>query len=90
MIMEEIETLHREGLNESDFERSKRVIWGAYVRMHNDVEDYAGNILRLHFMNIDYSDYGEVFKSITFEDISKRFEEHFRTENSALSVVNPI
>ena len=41
-------------------------------------------------MNIDYSDYGEVYASVTFDDVKRRFEEHFKKENSALSAVNPI
>lgn len=90
LILEEIAALRRDGLDEEAYERNKKVIWGEYVRTHNDVEEYAGSILRLHFMNIDFSDYGEVYKSVTFEDVKKRFEEHFKKENSALSVVNPI
>ena len=90
LMIEEIEKLRTEGLDESAYERSKKVIWGEYIRTHNDVEEYAGNLLRLHFMNIDFSDYGKVYKSVTFDSVKKRFEEHFKKENSALSVVNPI
>lgn len=90
IIMEEIENIHREGLNRDDFNRIKKVIWGHYIRTHNDVEDYASEFLRMSFMGIDYFNYYDVYKTVTFEDVEKRFKNHFNTKRAALSVVNPI
>lgn len=90
MIIEEIEKIRAEGLSEEDYNRIKKVVWGNYIRSHNDVEDYAGTFLQLHFMGIDYFDYYDVYKTVTFEDVKKRFESHFIKENSALSVINPV
>ena len=89
-IIAEVERLHKEGLCEDDYDRIKKVIWGDYIRSHNDVEDYAGTFLQFSFMNIDYFDYYDVYKTVTFEDVKKRFEAYFVKENSALSVINPI
>lgn len=90
IIIEEIEKIHSIGLSKDDFERIKKVVWGRYIRSHNDVEDYATAFMQMLFMDIDYFNYYDVYKSVTFEDVVKRFEQHFRKENSALSVVNPI
>lgn len=90
VIIEEINKLHKDGLSEEDYERVKKVIWGRYIRMHNDIEDYANMLIQSLFMGIDYFDYYNVYKTVTFDDIKKRFELHFKPEMSALSVINPI
>ena len=89
-VLDEIERVRKEGLCEKDFERMKKVMWGRYIRSQNDVEDFAGTFLQLHFMGIDYFNYYDVYKTVTFEDVKKRFEEHFVKERSALSVINPV
>lgn len=90
MIIDEIENIREKGLCEDDYNRIKKVIWGDYIRSHNDIEEYAGTFLQFHFMGIDYFDYYDVYKTVTFEDVKKRFENHFIKENSVLSVINPV
>lgn len=89
-IIDEIEKVKKSGLLKNDFERIKKVIWGDYIRSHNDIEDYACTLLQMLFMDINYFDFYEVYKTITFEDVQKRFDEHFKRELSALSVVKPV
>lgn len=90
LMLDEIDAVRREGLKEEDFDRIKKVIWGNYIKSLNDVEDYAGTYLQLTFMGIDYLDYYDIYKSITFADVKARFEQHFVRENSALSVIYPV
>ena len=66
------------------------MIWGRYIRTHNDIEDLATTFMQYKFMGVDYFNYYDVYKSITFEDIKKRFIEHFDAQYSALSVINPL
>lgn len=87
IILDELEKMT---LDESDFELAKKVIWGRYIRSHNDIENYAGTFMQLLFMDIDYFDYYEVYKTVSFEDVKQRFKTHFRRDLAALSVVNPI
>ncbi len=89
-ILAEIERVKEAGISEEDFERTKKVLWGHYIYSLNDIEDYPTEFLRNSFMNIDYFNYDKVYKTVTFEDVKKRFEEHFKKGFSALSVVNPI
>lgn len=84
-----IETLREKGLCKEDFERIKKVIWGNYIRSYNDIENYAHTFLTMQFMGINYFDYYEIYKAVTFTDIEKRFYAHFQPEASALSVVEP-
>lgn len=88
-VQNELLKLQESGLCEADFERAKKVIWGRYIRMHNDIEDYACTFIQFLFMGIDYFDYYEAYKEVTFESVEKRFHEHFKREYSALSVINP-
>lgn len=90
MIMEEIDRIGSEGLNEDDYNRIKKVIWGDYIRSYDDIEGYSVTYLQMRFKGIDYFDYYDVYKEVTFDDVKKRFKEHFVKENSALSVVKPI
>lgn len=89
-ILAEIERIREVGISEEDFERTKKVLWGHYIYSLNDIEDYPTELLRGSFMGIDYFNYDKVYKTVTFEDVKKRFDEHFKKGFSALSVVNPI
>ena len=88
-IIEYIDTLHKNGLDKEDFERAKKVVWGKYIRSYNDIEGFAHTFLTDSFMNINYFNYYDVYKNISFLDVKKRFNSHFDKEFCALSVVNP-
>lgn len=90
IIMNEIDRIHKDGLNIEDFNRIKKVVWGNYIRSHNDVENYAVSFMQMLFMDIDYFDYYNVYNTVTFEDVENRFEQHFKKESAALSVINPV
>lgn len=89
-VIEYIDELHKNGLLKEDFERAKKVVWGRYISSYNDIEDFAHTFLTDSFMDIDYFDYYDVYKEITFEGVQKRFAEHFNKDYSAMSVVNPV
>lgn len=90
IIIDEIKKLHDDGLSEDEYNRAKKVVWGRYIRMHNDIEDYANMYIQALFMGIDYFDYYDIYQTVTFEDIKKRFKLHFNPELSALSVIKPM
>ena len=89
-ILRELDRVRKDGLCEADYERAKKVIWGRYIRTHNDIEDLATTFMQYLFMGVDYFNYYDVYNSVTFEDIKNRFNNHFSAENSALSVVKPL
>ena len=91
IIINYIDELHKDGLCREDFERAKKVVWGKYICSYNDIEDFAHTFLSDSFMDIDYfDDYYDAFKEISFEDVEKRFKNHFDKKYSALSIVNPV
>lgn len=89
-VINYIDNLQKEGLCEDDFIRAKKIVWGKYIRSYNNIEDFAHQFLSDSFVDINYFDYYDVYKTITFEDVKKRFTEHFDKNYSAISIVNPI
>lgn len=89
-VINYIDNLQKDGLCEEDFIRAKKIIWGKYIRSYNDIEDFAHQFLSDSFIDIDYFSYYDVYKTITFEDVKKRFMEHFDKNYSAISIVNPV
>jgi predicted Zn-dependent peptidase len=91
MILDEIARLGRDGLDEEEFNRVKKAMWGDYIRSYDNLTGFAHTFMSLEMMGINYmSDYYEVYKSISFDDVKKRFEEHFDPKYCALSVIKPI
>lgn len=86
-VMEYISGLE---LDEADFERIKKVIWGRYICSYNDIEGFAHRFISMIFMDIDYTDYYKVYKDVTFDDVKKRFREHFDEKYAVLSVIEPM
>ena len=84
-----IKELEHTKLCRKDFDRIKKVCWGDYIRSFNDIEGYAHTFLTEKFVDADYFDYAKVFKSVTFEDVQRRFKMHFDKTRSALSVILP-
>ena len=44
----------------------------------------------MFFTDFMFTDYLELLESIEYEDINKRFKEHFTKDNVVLSIINPI
>lgn len=89
-IIKEINEVRKKGLDEEDFVRIKKVLWGRYIRNQNSVDDYACDFLQYTFMDIDYFNMYDVYKEVTFEDVKKRFDSHFVQDRAVLSVINPV
>ena len=89
-VIQYIENLGKKGLSEEEFERIKKVIWGNYIRSYNDIGSFAHKFISMEFVGIDYTDYYNVYKDVTFEDVKKRFYELYNKEYAVLSVIEPV
>lgn len=66
-INEEIKNALKNGLNEEDFERNKKKIYGDYITEYNSVEESARMFLADYFKGINSFDYLEEYNNVSKE-----------------------
>ena len=57
MFKDEVQNLKKTGINEQDFERTQKMIYGEYVKEYNDVTDIARMFLSDYFKGINSFEY---------------------------------
>ena len=78
------------GVDVNDFERTKKSIYGRYIKHFNNINSLAHNFMSNIFNNIGIFDFTEVIDTVTLDDINKRLKTQFAPELSVLSVIEPI
>ncbi len=89
-VMERIEKVKKEGLDNGEINRIKKVLIGSNLRGYNDVERIGNNFIRDFMAGINPFEYEEIAEKITKEDLTRRLNEHFVAEGAVLSVVEPL
>ena len=85
----EIKKLKNDGVNEADFERTKKTIYGQYVKEYNEVGDIARMFLADYFKGINSFEYLENYNQITKEYLEQILKELFVEEKQVISIVSP-
>lgn len=88
-IAKEIDNLKKDGINQDDFERSKKRVYGHLVRDYNEVSSIATGLVTDYFKDINSFDYFEEFGSLTKEYTEKILNEIFLESKKIISVVKP-
>ena len=83
----EVNKLKNDGINEQDFSRIKKMIYGGYIKEYNDVQDIARMFLADNFKGINSFDYLEEIEGITVEYLEQILQDVFKKEKMILSVV---
>ncbi len=83
----EVRTLKTEGINQEDFERMKKMIYGGYVKEYNDVTDIARMFLADSFKDINSFDYLEEIKGVTVEYLEQILKDVFQEEKMIISII---
>ena len=86
-LKKEIENFKNEGINSSDLERIKKMLYGDYIREFDDVTDISRNILSDYFKGINSFDYLEEIQGINEEILMQFLNEIFKEEKMAISIV---
>ena len=89
-IMDYIGELMEKGLPRDEVERTKKVIWGDYIKSYNDVEEFAHAFLNLYMADAMYTDYEKVYGDVTYEDVCRRFKMLYEKDKTAISIINPL
>ena len=84
-----IKNLKNNGIEEQEFERSKRKLYGDYVTEYNNVGDIARMFLSDAMKGIFSFDYIEKYETVTREYVEEILKNIFKQENKILSIVEP-
>ena len=86
-ILEEIDLQKQNGVNKEDFERTKKMIYGDYIKQYNDVSEIAKMFLTDFMNGINSFDYLEEISTIDIDYINQVLKNSFDSEKMVFSVV---
>ena len=84
-----IDEIKCSGINDDEFERIKKMLYGEYVYLFNDVSRIGGMVVSDYFKGINSFDYVDVYKSIEKDYVEKVLQEHFDFDKMAVSIITP-
>lgn len=87
MLKEQINRIKETGVNEKEFERIRKMIYGEYIKEYNDVTDISRMFLSDYFKGINSFDYLEEINTINVEYLNQMLKDVFNEKNMILSVV---
>lgn len=90
VIYEKIEKMKQTGINEEDFNRAKKKVYGEFIKDYNEVSTISSIIVADYFKNINSFDYFEEFKVVSKEYVQKVLKELFVEDRRVVSVIKPI
>ena len=88
-INERIEQLKQHGLENEEFERARRKLYGDYVIEYNNVANIARMFLADTMKKVQTFDYIEEFETVSKEYTQNVLNEMFENENKVLSIIEP-
>ncbi len=86
-INEEIQNAIKNGLNEENFSRNKKKIYGDYITEYNSVEETARMFLADYFKGVNSFDYLEEYNNVTKEYAEQILKEVLTEEKEVTSIV---
>ena len=86
-LKKEIKNMKEKGINEQDFTRMKKMLYGNYIKDYNDVTTIARMFLVDYFKGIESFQYLEQMESIHLEDLNQILNEIFKEDKMVLSIV---
>ena len=86
-LKKEIEKLKKEGLEEEQFKRIKKKIYGDYITEYNDISGVARMLMADYFKGINSFEYIENHKQVTKEYAEKILREIFDENKMVISIV---
>ena len=88
-IMQKIAELKQNGIDENEFERTKKMLYGNFVRRFNDVSQVATMVISDYFKGINTFDYVNVYHEIDKEYVENALRKHFDESKKTISIISP-
>ncbi len=86
-LKNEIKEMQEKGINEADFNRLRKSLYGDYVKEYNDVTDIARMFLADYFKGINSFEYIEQIMLVNKEYAEQILKEVFNENSMVLSIV---
>ena len=86
-IIKQIKKMQEENLEEEEFNRIKKKIYGDYITEYNDVGDISRMFLADYFKGINSFDYIENYNLVGIEYAHQILKDCFREDNFVMSIV---
>ena len=87
MFKDQVKYFINNGISKQDFERTKKMIYGEYIKEYNDVTDISRMFLSDYFKGINSFDYLEEITTINLDYLNQVLKNVFNEKNMILSVV---
>ncbi len=88
-IKEEFENRRKNFFTKEEFERAKKALYAAQLSCFDGTEQIVSTFLSLIFEGMDLLDLADYIAATTYEDVKRCFEENYKTERMAISVIVP-
>ena len=89
-LLSYVRKMEANGLSYDDFLRGKRVMYAEFVKSFDSTDNIANNLFSFICEDSELLSYAEIIQSITFEDVCSLFQNAFKEDAIALSVVLPL
>ena len=86
-LKQEIKKLKQDGINAEEFERIKKMLYGAYVREYDEPGDIARMFLADFFKGINSFEYLEELTIINEQYVEQKLKETFNENKMVISVI---
>lgn len=75
------------GINEENFQRIRKKVYGSYIMEYNDVGDIARMIMSDYFKGINSFDYIQNYNQVSLDYTNKILKEVFNEEKQIMSII---
>lgn len=90
IVLEYLDGVRDKGISQEDFERIRRSVWGRYIKQFNNINSLAHGFLSNIFNGIGLFDFTDAIQKVTLQEVNRRLTQQFDSEQSVLSVVEPV
>lgn len=84
-----IEALKRDGINKTDFERRRKMIYSSDIKLYDSTWDIANAMFDNAFWDIDIFSDAKTVEEISLEEANEYLKEVFKKDRITFSVVEP-
>ena len=89
-FVEYVENSKKQGLDNEEFELSKRTVYASHIKSFDSVENIGDNFIYNLFDGADLLDAADIINSISIEYVTEILHQLYKEEAYAMSIVNPI